>query len=218
MSARSRLATVGLIWGAFAGCEEVRQVELVFAQDNAGSRGFHCLERSGTPILLRAVDGAGASVTVNLVVEFVATGETPDCRIAPLLAFCESGDCRPLTAHRRCLPLDVDDFTNPQQLRDSFEVALADVTGSLVSPDAPTGPVVVRVVGTAQPCSELENGGPLRCDQIVGCARSCPVTLEDHSGELLLDADSLGLCQEFQVNVCASPDLRRESACEPSSQ
>ena len=210
MSARGRAAVIALLAAGVAaspaGCERVHVVTLEFtAVPNTVPTGFTCHDDAG--LLVRRLDTGG---TLNLVVDFLdLRGRAPGCLPAELIVYCMgAGQCCPPVARARgVVSLSV---APREDLRDVLRAAQAQVarTGIPWVRDAPTGAVLVRVVGTVQPREALvaRPDGTLPefdPDALIGCVRSCPVALES--------TDSVGLelvppgtsCDAAAVAACA---------------
>jgi hypothetical protein len=85
----------------------------------------------------------------------------------------------------------------------------AQLKGKVIVGEAPHVPVIVRIVATTQTCDEVQAGGldghsVFKASSIVGCAHSCPVTLDDVAGSLQVFLDTLNnKCEEAAVQ-CAT--------------
>lgn len=197
-----------------AACDErVHEVRLAFTDDGQGVRGFVCKEPGGGYLALRAVETGHASI----VVDYIRLGGAPLCRPVKLLDWCRDHGCPILKELRACLDLPaVPPDASIEPGHDPVGDALRSLQGSLVSPDAPEEPVLVRVVATARTCAEVEAGGvAFECESLIGCANSCPVFLPS-VGEVPLDLDVSSDQCEAAVIVCASADLGDpDTSCSP---
>jgi hypothetical protein len=84
------------------------------------------------------------------------------------------------------------------------DILRSNLTGQLVTSDAPDEPVIIRVVATAQHCSDIPLDTKFDITQLVGCVYSCPLQLDFVQGDVLLDLPALTNQCEEAVVACAS--------------
>jgi hypothetical protein len=79
------------------------------------------------------------------------------------------------------------------------------LSGRVITGDAPDDPVIVRAIGVAAHCPDpsAPYSYPIPTDSLLGCEYSCPVKLDDLDGPVLLDLDTFGQHCEEAVDVCA---------------
>lgn len=202
---------MGLLLGA---CVQVREVELTFGDEGEGLDGFMCRDPSGAPILTRLQDGAGQMQPAALVLDFIRLGGLPGCRSGQVVSWCVDHPCAPIAGHRACVSTQFSPVTglDRPQLRASIQQTMDAMKGTLVTGDAPDEFVLVRLVGTAQSCAEVEQRPdgtlpPFDEPKLVGCVYSCPVLLDALEGDLFLGFDTLTDLCEQGVRVCAAGDL-----------
>jgi hypothetical protein len=219
--------------GMCAGCERIhtRHVELAFAEranasaPDAGSlSGFTCStnglgDAGGVPLVRRAVRPLGAgegSLGLSLAVQAFALDDNPGCRDTKLYNYCGlgQGGCSLLPDSTFCVELEGEPLPASTVSRSArLHAALAAL---LTAPEAEGGLsgalyggaprdqwVLLRAVGTTEPCSEvLPSGHVFDPARLIGCAFTCPVVLSSWSGKLWLDSSAGGRC-EAQVAACA---------------
>ncbi|WIG98003.1 hypothetical protein [Myxococcus sp. SDU36] len=193
------------------GCNDVRQVRLTFGAEGEGLDGFLCREDDGDYVLSRAVPAGGGAVPASLVIDFVRLGGLPGCRSGQLVSWCADHDCAVMPEHRVCIPTPLPDITDlPRaEAREEVREALRSLSGASISSEAPDEFIIVRTTATLQSCDELEAGGvaALNEEALVGCAYSCPVSLNAIEGDVYLGFDTLTEQCAQGVRVCASGDL-----------
>jgi len=151
----------------------------------------------GDPLFARALTNRVLSVRVDLL---AVPGGVPSCRAAELSEWCQQRHCRPLSdaRYRRCLETRMPG-TGTTEL-DALRKLLTEDT---LIRDAPDDLAMVRVIATAQPCSEAT----LDRSKLIGCAFSCPTLFDAVKGKVLLDLPTLSKRCENQVCACASDDF-----------
>jgi hypothetical protein len=195
-------------------CNEVRQVRLTFGEEGEGLDGFLCRVEDGDYLLSKAVPPSGGPVPSSLVIDFVRLGGLPGCRSGQLIRWCADHDCAVMPEHRVCLPAPLPDITGLARsaAREQIREALRNLSGSTVASEAPDEFIIVRATATLQPCEELLVSStavqPLRQEELVGCAYSCPALLDAIEGDVYLGFDTLTEQCAQGVRVCASGDLR----------
>jgi hypothetical protein len=201
-----------------AGCTRERELQILLGPDPLTvSQGFQCTQDADPSKLLlqRPETFDGTMVRFNLIVDFLDLGGAlPGCRGEELEAACKSRRCELIApgGERYCVPV-------------AFGIALAndrvalmrEITRQLrvrpITTNAPDRPVLIRAVATSQPCTpdvvtpvggELVSLDPALA---VGCAYSCPATLDSVSGPISLSLDTLDDRCELIVRGCAGfPD------------
>jgi len=195
-------------------CVEVRRVTITFGDRGEGLDGFMCRDSTGTPILTRLEDTTGQMQPAALVVDYIRLGGLPGCRSGQVMSWCSDHSCAPIAEARACVPVQfspVDGLSRPQ-LRAAVQDSLRSLGGTALTSDAPDEFVLVRMVGTAQTCAEVERRPdgtlPLFDEaKLVGCVYSCPVLLDELDGDLFLGFETLTDLCEQGVRVCAAGDL-----------
>jgi hypothetical protein len=203
---------VGLCFGlrglpcllALAACEERHTVTLLLGpNDTTLTAGFTCRDDTGT--LLVEQTRRGAAYSFQLVFDTVGLGATfPGCRGEELFAACTGHACGRIGRYCVTVSIAQGDFGSPAAILASLH---AQIGHPQLIADAPRDPVVVRAVATQQSCTELlpaDGTYPrLDADQVVGCAYSCPVVLDDLRGSLGMALDTLDDQCASQVRACA---------------
>lgn len=186
---------------AIAGCVVERSVDLELARGpGGGPAGFFCRAPSatgGAPYLLELVSdqlsscdracGGGECRSIGLVFDFIETGGVPGCRAGSIAAFCEASPCA--VTVRRCFDAEVCLRGDPREAANAADEALRLASGGVILEEAPEGPVLVRMIGTAQGCDEVRAEG-LDARATFGCAYSCPAQLDAVEGTVQLDLDA----------------------------
>lgn len=190
-----------------AGCAPTRSVSLTFGSEGEGLDGFMCKDDGGNYLLNRLpADGAA-----SLVFDFIQLQGVPGCRTGQLLEWCKDHDCSPLEGARGCVPMTLD---RPSPDRETLRGALRDsmraLNGRDAITDAPDEFVLVRVVGTTETCDEVMSRSakePLKTNQLLGCAYSCPVLLDRVEQSVYLGFDGfVGKCAQG-VLICSAEQL-----------
>ncbi len=187
--------------------------------DNTITSGFTCEDpmNPGGLLFQEAYDRASDRLSFNLVVDLIDVGaHVPSCLGEEVAKTCRGGTCRVTVADaatRFCQEVSIDHPSQtaalPNQIRD-----LLAANDPVVFSDAPHHPVIVRVVATTQPCSEirLDDGvvwTSLAAGEVIGCAYSCPVDLDivDGTLEVGLNYDARDLTPQqcvHAVQACAA--------------
>ncbi len=196
------------------GCVVERDVRLELARGPGGApAGFLCrvpMEAGGGPRLLEQVASqlapcdascaTGSCRRAAFVFDFIETPGVPSCRGGALAAFCSAERCT--LPVRRCFEVDTCVASDLDSTIQSVNDGLRAATGGVVLADAPASPVLVRMVGTAQSCADVESDGLVR-ESVFGCAYSCPAQLDAVEGSVLLDLDILDDECGASVYACA---------------
>lgn len=197
-------------------CSVQKEVALTFGSDGEGLDGFMCKDSTGALLLERAKQDGGTA-QASLVFDFVRLGGVPGCRTGQLVKWCSSHECRPLATTRACLPATLPTITTGMP-REALRQALLDSFRSAreqgVLNDAPDEFVIVRVVGSLEPCDRLlpAMGAELPAfdkSQLIGCAYSCPVLLDrvEAGQDVYLGFETLtGVCEQG-VRTCSDGEL-----------
>ena len=195
-------------------CVEVRRVQLTFGEEGEGLDGFLCRDVAGTPILRRLEQMDGTMGPAALVVDFIRLGGLPGCRSGQVVRWCADHTCAPIASHRACIGAQFSPVAGMtrSEMRAAVQQALQDLSGTLLTGDAPDEFVLVRLVGTAQSCADVaaRGDGTLPAfdeGRLVGCAYSCPVLLDSLQGDLFLGFETLTDICEQGIRVCAAGDL-----------
>lgn len=159
---------------------------------------------AGALLIARARTEGSARVVLDY---FGITGGVPGCMADNFIDHCSRNCCPALPAQRVCVDVPLADAATrtDRQLADDI---LNGLHGRVASSDAPDGYVYVRVVVTTETCAELEatDGGTrpeFDSEQLVGCAYSCPVVLDQVQGTLALGLPALGEQCGAVVDSCA---------------
>jgi hypothetical protein len=198
----------------FAGCVVQRSVDLDLARGPGGlPAGFFCRAPStsgGAPYLFELVSerfapcgracAAGQCRSVGLVFDFIETAGVPSCRASSIAAFCDSSPCN--VTVRRCFDAEVCLSSDQQETVDAVDEALRIASGGVILDEAPNGPVLVRMIGTAQACADVRAEG-LDGRSTFGCAYSCPAQLDAVEGSVQLDLDAFDDECGSNVFACA---------------
>ncbi|MEJ7597221.1 MAG: hypothetical protein WKG01_04860 [Kofleriaceae bacterium] len=201
-------------WLGLVACARDHEVKLLLGPDEESlSIGFKCVQQAnpGQLLFARAVDGT--AVKFNLVVDVVGFGGGfPGCRGEEIVRECErGGNCRVLTrpngAKRFCSSIEFSTAiaNDDTAIRQVFGDALAD---ELIVDPAPDEPVLFRVVATTQPCDAIDDVVDGRYPRLdiglaVGCAYSCPASLDAVDRPLTISLDTLSRDCEPLVRACA---------------
>lgn len=178
--------------GPAAGCDP-GLVKCLAAATAAGTgtpdsraAAVQCLENACSVPLL------SPAKTIAIVLDYVRLDGVPSCLPNYLQAWCDDkrgtpGVCRPLPNRRRCievtLPQPISTSVTGQAVELSKKVVDAISSAPLLDADAPNDQtVIVRVaaIEVAGGCAALTDTTTSLVDpgrKVVGCARSCPVTL-----------------------------------------
>jgi len=196
------------------GCNESNAISLRFtrvANGNGDISGFQCREAGGAPIAQRGVERSRGAFTLQgaVVADMIRLEGLPHCRVADLVNWCGEHACVPIARERKCIdlgPVEVQLAAANDASMPSISDAIASAVASHdLSLDAPDEQILIRVVATAQPCTDLTDAGlEFDPEQLLGCAHSCPLTPDSTSGDVQLQLDTFtGICVE-QVVACAS--------------
>lgn len=178
-------------------------------------RPLQCVDtRPATPEFL-AERVTRIDAPVLFVFDVLTLPTFPRCSPGSILDLCEGSGCALAFERRFCVEVprarvieiatEVGGAANlrPIDLLADHDLALFE--------DAPDGPVILRLVGTleeaARVCPEAGASGPQPFDleRVLGCAYSCPATLDDVRGRIDLDFDgSFGTCTLTDVIACAN--------------
>lgn len=192
-----------------------REVSITFGKTGEGLSGFICREPDGG-MLLDRLGADGGTQTASLVTDIVDIDNgQPGCRTGQLLEWCAPKDkCKPMTATRRCttveLPTGIGALPRDKALL-AVREQMRTLNGESIVTDAPDEFVILRLVATRQPCSELlASGGALPTfdpAQLVGCAYSCPTLFDRAESSIYMGFETLtGVCEQG-VRICASEKL-----------
>jgi hypothetical protein len=205
------VTTLAVLFCALGGAcqrdDTIRDVtELVVLRSGITQSGFGCMDANGNPFFAHDTTGS-----VTVVVDFFAfsgfDGSVDFCPGGGLPASCQMFSCQLLPGTRWCTQIRID-AADHSAVDVATEVEDA-LHGMVVSPNAPSGNVLVRVVATAQPCEDLAAGQDLDCTKLVGCASTCPFDPQASAGpqplELITSTAQPGACAAA-VLACASAD------------
>lgn len=205
------VATLTMLLFALGGaCQRDNTIQdvtqLVVLRSGITQSGFGCSEADGTSFFSH--DNTGS---VSIVVDFFAfsgfDGSVDDCPGGGLPASCQSFSCQLLPSSRWCTQVALEaGGRNAVDVASQVETTLH---GMVVSSNAPSGNVLVRVVATAQRCADVSAGQDFDCTKLVGCASTCPFDPQASAGpqplELITSSAQPGACATA-VYACASAD------------
>lgn len=213
--------------------EEVYTAKVVLAEiklrDKSTLSGFACSTSDGRlttnksrALLARAftVSETDRSIVVlraTMVMDYVSLGGYPRCRATEIVNYCteEGHSCKPVSALRTCIDLDpleipIRSLGEAVDLVDNAGQVFADyvkerLAGQVFTDDAPDTESILRLVGTVESCEEIEARGDLAFEPeaLLGCSYSCPLVPSAARGEILLDFEGIGAC-ENDVVTCSS--------------
>ncbi|MBL8919035.1 MAG: hypothetical protein JNJ54_09270 [Myxococcaceae bacterium] len=198
-----------------AGCAVQREVALTFGSEGEGLDGFMCKDPAGQFLLDRAKDGDGGVRGGSLVVDFVRLGGVPGCRTGQLMKWCSTHECKPLRHTRACVPLTLPtSMMKREELRAAVLSAMKQTGNTGVLADAPDEFVIVRAVGSLEPCATLMPAADAATlpdfdkSQLLGCAYSCPVLLDRVEQDVYLGFETLTAQCEQGVRICSDGQLQ----------
>ena len=192
-----------------AACQTGHEVKLLLGPDeDTISTGFVCIDDTGTEIVRRASIGGSPPVfQFAVVVDIITLGDRGlGCRGEELLTACADGACE--LRERACRVVSVE-LGAPGELLADVQAQLA---GFSVVKNAPDGQVIVRIAAydLPNPLSPMAHDCPgFLLDpatnlepNVVGCAYSCPVEL-DNVDTVSVSLDTLSRQCEPAVKLCA---------------
>ncbi|MBA2538199.1 MAG: hypothetical protein H0V17_01065 [Deltaproteobacteria bacterium] len=197
---------------ALACCQQAHVVTLQLGpSDDTLTAGFSCVQDADPSKLLatRALQSNG-TLEFSIVVDVIGLGGAlPGCRGEELFAACNAGDCEIVTREdgtRYCRAVIVDadavDAALDDDLGPLLDIIRAELREEAVTLDAPDQPVVLRAVATTESCEAVPASfDPL---ELLGCAYSCPVQLDEVDGPIALSLDTLSKQCEREVKFCAA--------------
>ncbi|MBL8951655.1 MAG: hypothetical protein JNK82_12815 [Myxococcaceae bacterium] len=196
-------------------CAQYNTASLTFGESGEGLDGFLC-KQGTTSLLDRGADPATTSRPVSIVADIVGIDNgQPGCRTGQLLAWCKDRTCAPMKRRRVCKSAELPTRVSTLEREDVRAQVRASLRASLTKAqfieDAPDEFVIVRLVGTSQPCSEVEETADgvlpeFDTAKLIGCAYSCPVLL-DRATDVYLGFDGfVGQCEQG-VRICAAGTL-----------
>ena len=202
---------------AVAACNVQKDVKVTFGETGEGLDGFMCKDDNKLLLLERLApsDGGTYRTTASLVTDFITLGGLPDgCRSSQLIKWCATHACAPAPNTRVCTPFELPapDGGSRANLRAAILEKFKAIKDKIVSENAPDGPVMMRVLATAEPCSAVMAGanGTLPAyakSKLVGCAYSCPTLFDQVGQDVLLSFDTLTEQCEQGVRTCSENDL-----------
>ena len=155
-------------------------------------------------------------LVASLVTDFVKLGGVPGCRTGQLVTWCGTHTCAPLPMTRVCtevgLPTRVGAMSR-KELRAQILERMRTLKGTILSKDAPDEFVMLRMLATAQPCSEVmvpASGVLPEYDRskLVGCAYTCPTLFDRVEQDVYIGFDTLENECEHGVRTCADNALK----------
>lgn len=189
---------------AIVGCSVQHDVPIdIVGLDRGRPQGFGCRAPSamgGGPLLTQIVapdlapcsmacDTAGSCRTAAYVFDFVELGGVPSCGSSALVEWCSGDPSRCHVTARRCFDVDACVVGSGTSSAASVEAGLREAANGVILDPAPDGFVLVRLVGSAQSCAQIESTGVSR-REVFGCVYSCPEQLDGVMGAVQLGLDS----------------------------
>jgi hypothetical protein len=131
----------------------------------------------------------------------------PGCRGEELITACaDPGTCVLQTADRYCVDLAIPTAEVPTDDEGAMLRRLASELreqAPVIASDTPDTPVLVRAVATTDSC-DVALSKPFVTANVLGCAYSCPVLLDEVDGTISLSLDVLNQYCETAVGLCAA--------------
>jgi hypothetical protein len=189
-----------------AACEQHRTVQVQLGPTATTiTQGFQCREDADPTSLLVNRGLVGNEVRFAIVIDLVDLGgRFPGCRGEEIVASCQAS-AKPCTLildnGRYCQDLSVA-RSDVGDLATLLADLRSQLTTPIITPDAPSQPVLIRAVASAQTCAQIAIGG-FDQTKLIGCAYSCPVQLDVVDGPIALSLDVLDNACERQVKSCA---------------
>ncbi|MEO8702271.1 MAG: hypothetical protein ABI867_19660 [Kofleriaceae bacterium] len=190
-------------------CEKQREVTVQLGPTpDTLSVGFACRQDADPTKVLGTRAVVGATVQFTMIVDLIDFGATvPGCRGEELLAACPAGVCTIVprdNGKRFCKTVSFDAaLVSNGNLPAMLDAIRDDLDDEPIITNAPARPVMIRALATAEPidCNAI----PARFDDqlLVGCAYSCPVSLDSVDAAIALSLDALSDRCEREVKVCA---------------
>ena len=188
---------VAVACAVLAACQRTHEVSIQLGPDDSTfTVGFQCRLDTGMPLIERA--HLGAAYKFSVVIDIVDLGGVlGGCRGEELVKLCQTGVCSIVPradGTRYCVEVELPEALirsgNPKAILDALRPKLA---VEPVTTNAPDRPVLIRAVGTTQPCDALRNSTLASFDamSVTGCAYSCPVQLDAVDGPVALSLDAL---------------------------
>jgi hypothetical protein len=198
----------------FIACVQYREVGVDFGKNADGLAGFLCRDTDGGMMLDR-LGGDGGLQTASLVTEIVGIENgQPGCRTGQLLEWCDEHECKPLAQTRICQTVQLPTGLKGVKREDALKLVrdqIRTLRDKAIVDNAPDEFVILRMVATAQPCSELAANGNTLPDfdpaRLVGCAYSCPTLFDRAESAIYLGFETLTAQCEQGVRICASGKL-----------
>lgn len=180
---------------ALVACTDVHHVTLLVGTSSSTlSGGFTCPDPDAPGHLLfeRALED---SLDFSMLVDFIDLGDQfPSCLAEDVVAACSGSNSCGITVAdapvRFCEEVHIDRAALGSDPQTAIRNYLAENFSNITS-EAPHRAVIVRAVATTQACGQLtvtttaEWPAPAPAD-VLGCAYSCPVDLDDLDGTLQL--------------------------------
>lgn len=199
-----------------AACVQYREVSVNFGKTGKGLDGFLCKELDGGMLLDReGADGGLQPASIVTDIVGIENGQ-PGCRTGQLIEWCsEPGrTCAPMSRLRTCLPISLPTGVtgvDREQVRERVREQMRTLSGKNIVGVAPDEFVILRMVATRQPCSEVEGDGDtlptLDPTRLVGCAYSCPTLFDRADDSIYLGFETLDAFCEPGVRICAGNTL-----------
>jgi hypothetical protein len=175
------------VFALIAACVVHHRVQLLLGpRADQPTKGFACGDpmAPGSSMFARAVTPT-RRLQFSLAIDMIELpGHVPSCLGEEIKATCENGECPYDLANRSCIHVDVQ---LPPAANDTAQIVkLVDdwlkQNAPVVFGNAPDGAVIVRAIAIDGPtCDEV-----LTSTNILGCAYSCPVVLDQIDGVLSL--------------------------------
>jgi hypothetical protein len=215
----------GLIALALAACKqgpERPEIELALGINGRAPLGFRCAGGDG-PLMSVSQICSGDRCQFALMIDMVDLGppdaEAPGCRLLELRGWCNDDpprSCTAIDSSRVCRDIGFRNEDVATQC-DRIVEAIANVEVPLLAIDAPDRLVQVRAVAMKGNCARygydaaaigpagvVKTADELYQQDLLGCAQSCPVVLDNVRGRLVLELDVAGdQCNAETVYKCA---------------
>jgi hypothetical protein len=206
MTWRARLLLIALA----AACSKQRTVRLDIdpAETNFGLRCQDPLNPGGmgerSQLGGRAI--SGDELVACAYVDFVELPGDVVCGPRGITHICANGGCGRAETSQPIDGIELDARVAAGMTLANLQAAIRDADDAII-PDAPDGPVLIRVVLVAGRCV---SPAPTNHDatKLIGCATSCPLRLDTVEGEILFGLPPLADDCFSSVVLCADPDLR----------
>jgi len=191
---------------ALGACTKENDIRLTFGDGPRIPLGFRCRDAQMRLLVQRAV--TARILRFSVVTDFIGLeGGFPTCRLSQIVDFCADHACSPITdpPTRVCTEFEKQLGPTEEAIVALYQI-LSNLPDAPLIEDAPDQPMIIRVIATAQPCSQIAGG--FDTGQLVGCVFSCPLQPDQISGDVLLDLPAFNDNCEQAVLACSGETLR----------